>query len=141
MKKIIIGLVAIFAIAACKGNRKTDVANVNSKTTTTVKFTKDIYDFGEITVGDKVSYAFEFKNTGNVPLIITNAVASCGCTMPNWPKEPIKPGETGKINVEFNSAGKKGLQDKIITITANTIPTPIKLHLIGDVLKKNKCCD
>lgn len=141
MKKIIIILSTIFVFAACNTKPKTVAVDSKIKPVTTIKFQKDIYDFGEITVGEKVSYAFEFKNTGNLPLIITNAVASCGCTVPNWPKEPIGAGETGKINVVFNSIGKKGLQDKVITLTANTNPAQTKLHLIGEILKKNNCCD
>lgn len=135
MKKILVGFITILAFAACKNKVNTKEVIVNTENTTTVKFVKDIYDFGQIKEGDKVDYAFEFTNNGKVPLIITNAVASCGCTMPNWPKEPIKPGEKSKINVEFNSAGKKGLQDKVITLTANTLPNQIRLHLIGEVLR------
>lgn len=136
MKKVILGLIAFFALAACNENSKTAAVEANSKATTSIKFVKDIYDFGQITEGNIVTYAFEFKNTGKIPLIIKNAVASCGCTVPNWPKEPINPGETGKINVVFNTVAKKGLQDKVITLTANTLPIETKLHLIGEVLKK-----
>jgi hypothetical protein len=66
-------------------------------------------------------------------LIIKDAVATCGCTKPEWPKTPIKPGEEGEIKVTFNSAGKTGLQDKQITITANTNPAQSMVHLIGEV--------
>lgn len=87
-------------------------------------FTASEYDFGDINQGDKVSYTFEFKNTGNAPLIISNARASCGCTVPQWPKEPVAPGETSKIDVVFNSAGKRGRQTKSITITTNITEKP-----------------
>ncbi|TAH01612.1 MAG: DUF1573 domain-containing protein [Sphingobacteriales bacterium] len=135
MKKILLGLITILAIIACKEKVKNQEVGVNSENATTINFSKEIFDFGKITQGDTVVNAFEFTNTGKIPLIITNAVASCGCTLPNWPKEPIKPGDTGKINVVFNSTGKKGLQDKVITITANTNPAQNKVHLIGEVLK------
>lgn len=89
-----------------------------------MEFTKSEYDFGDINQGDKVSYTFEFKNTGNAPLVISNARASCGCTVPQWPKEPVAPGATSKIDVVFNSAGKRGRQTKSITITTNITEKP-----------------
>ncbi|WP_449533023.1 DUF1573 domain-containing protein [Flavobacterium sp.] len=79
------------------------------------------FDFGTITQGDKVDHTFTFKNTGEADLIITNAQASCGCTVPDYPKDtPIKPGESGKIKVTFNSAGKSGETLKTITLFCNT---------------------
>lgn len=98
-----------------------------------LKFEKEIYDFGKIKDGDKVSYSYAFENTGKSPLIITDAVASCGCTIPSWPNKPINPGEKSAIKVIFNSAGKSGLIDKQITITANTAPAQTLVHLIGEV--------
>ena len=108
----------------------------NAATAPVMKFEKESHDFGKIKQGDKVSYDFKFTNNGKSPLIITDAVASCGCTTPEWPKTPIKPGESGLIKVVFNSAGKTGLQDKQITITANTVPAQNMVHLIGEVLTK-----
>ena len=72
--------------------------------------------------------------TGDQPLMITNAKGSCGCTVPEWPKEPIMPGETGVIKVEFNSKGKKGVQSKRVTITANTEPVQTFLTIKGEIL-------
>lgn len=83
-------------------------------------FSKTEHDFGTINEGDKPSYTFTFKNTGASDLIISNAVGSCGCTVPEYPKEPVKPGESAKMKVSFNSAGKNGRQQKTVTITANT---------------------
>lgn len=84
-------------------------------------FVEKEFDFGDIKQGDKVDHTFNFKNTGEADLIITNAQASCGCTIPDYPKDtPIKPGESGKIKVTFNSAGKSGPTMKTITITCNT---------------------
>lgn len=101
-----------------------------------MKFEKTTHDFGKIMVGDNVTYDFKFRNTGKSPLIITDGFASCGCTKPDWPKTPVKPGENGIIHVTFNSTGKKGLQDKLITITANTNPPQNIVHLIGEVTVK-----
>lgn len=75
-------------------------------------FDKTEHDFGTITQGDQPSYSFVFKNTGASDLIISNAVGSCGCTVPEYPKAPVKPGESGKIKVSFNSNGKNGRQQK-----------------------------
>lgn len=83
-------------------------------------FKETEFDFGQIKQGDKVEHIFSFKNTGEADLIITNARASCGCTVPEYPKEAVKPGESGKIKVTFNSAGKSGQTMKTITISCNT---------------------
>ena len=91
------------------------------------------FDFGTINDGDKVSHTFEFTNTGDNPLIISNAKGSCGCTVPTWPKEPIAPGETSSIEVEFDSKNKPGAQNKTVTITANTEPAQTFLKVKAQV--------
>lgn len=78
------------------------------------------FNFNDITQGSKVSHDYKFKNTGKSPLIISNVLVTCGCTVPEWPKSPIPPGKSGTIRVFFNSAGKFGIQNKTITILANT---------------------
>jgi hypothetical protein len=97
------------------------------------KFEKDEYNYGTIKQGDKVEYDFVFVNTGKEPLVITDAHGSCGCTVPTWPKEPIKKGEKGTIHVTFNSAGKMGMQDKTVTLNSNAKSNPKVLHLKGTV--------
>lgn len=82
-------------------------------------FTEKEFDFGEIKAGDKVSHVFKFKNNGEKDLIIQSATGSCGCTVPEYPKAPVKPGETAEMNVSFNSAGKHGTQSKTVTVVAN----------------------
>ncbi|MBI1286737.1 MAG: DUF1573 domain-containing protein [Flavobacteriales bacterium] len=96
-------------------------------------FEKEVHDFGTIVQGEKVAYSFKFKNTGEGDLIITDAKGSCGCTIPEWPKEPIAPGAEGKIDVVFNSEGKSGQQNKKVTITANTNPATTVLAINGMV--------
>lgn len=95
------------------------------------------YDFGTINEGQMVNHTYEFTNTGEVPLVIKNASASCGCTVPEWPKEPIAPGGTGKIEVKFDTKGKPNQQTKTVTITANTNPTVTRLKLKGMVTPKD----
>ncbi|MSP68919.1 MAG: DUF1573 domain-containing protein [Bacteroidetes bacterium] len=90
------------------------------------------YSFGNIKQGETATHEFKFKNSGKEPLIINNAVGSCGCTVPDYPKEPIKPKGTGTIKVTFNSTGKMGIQDKTVTLTYDTDKS-IVLHIKGTV--------
>jgi len=80
------------------------------------------HDFGTISEGDVVEYTYKFKNTGDAPLIIQNAQGSCGCTVPNWSKEPIAVGAEGYVTAKFDSKGKPNIQNKTVTVTANTWP-------------------
>jgi hypothetical protein len=94
-------------------------------------FEKEVHDFGKIVQGEKVAYSFKFKNTGKGDLIITSAKGSCGCTIPEYPQEPIAPGAEGVIDVVFNSDGKEGQQNKKVTIVANTVPNTKVLAING----------
>jgi hypothetical protein len=85
-------------------------------------FEKTEHDFGTIPEGKVVEYTFKFKNTGEAPLIIQNAQPSCGCTVPDWSKDPIPVGGTGFVKASFDSNGKPNIQNKTITVTANTWP-------------------
>jgi hypothetical protein len=149
MKKLFLSLViAGLLLSACNQSKTADTAAGTDSTATAgattanaanapvMKFEKESHDFGKIKTGDKVNYDYKFTNTGKSPLIITEAHATCGCTIPEWPKTPVKPGESGVIKVTFNSAGKSGLQDKQITVTGNTVPAQTMVHLIGEVLPK-----
>jgi len=92
-------------------------------------FNEENHDFGTIEEGTIAKHDFVFKNTGDAPLIITNAAGSCGCTVPSWPREPIAPGEEGTIHVEFNSNGRTGNQTKTVTLTSNTVPNKKVLRI------------
>ncbi|GJM32645.1 MAG: hypothetical protein DHS20C18_16460 [Saprospiraceae bacterium] len=109
-------------------NEPQDTVNIAKLT-----FVEATYDFGEVKEGDVVKHTFQFTNTGKVPLLISNARSTCGCTVPEWPKEPIAPGAKGEINVEFNTKNKKNQQSKPVTITANTFPATTKVFLKGYV--------
>lgn len=102
------------------------------------EFPESNHDFGTITEGEEVEKIFRFKNVGEAPLIISSATASCGCTVPNWPKEPIPVGGEGEIQVKFNSKGKPGIQNKTVTITANTYPKTSRLQIKANVTKKEE---
>lgn len=85
-----------------------------------ITFEKKVHDFGDLYQGDKVEEVFKFTNTGNEPLIITNVQVTCGCTTPKgWPRDPIAAGGKGEITIAFNSAGKSGRQNKVVTIVSN----------------------
>ncbi len=109
-------------------------AEADNTPKTKMEFDDMTHDFGDINEGDKVTHVFKFKNTGDEPLIINNAKGSCGCTVPEWPKEPIAPGGDGQIKVEFNSKGKKNKQTKTVTINAKTDPNPTRLTIKANIL-------
>lgn len=101
-------------------------------------FEKEIHDFGQITEGEIVTYAFKFKNIGKSNLIISSANAGCGCTIPKWPKEPIPPGKSDIIEIVFNSTGRVGYQENAVRIIANTIPNTNTIKITATVIKKEK---
>lgn len=105
---------------------------------TSIKYDTPVYDFGVVDEGDIVKYVFKFTNVGHEPLTISNCRASCGCTVPKWPKEPIAPGARGEIVVEFNTKGKPGRQSKRVTVTANTNPTETFIEVQGEVRGKEQ---
>jgi len=131
------------AAVAGAANDVTNAANnaveaaVPSGPTTVMEFSETTYDFGNIVEGEKVTHTYSFQNDGDEPLIISNAKGSCGCTVPQWPREPIPVGGSGEIVVEFNSTGKTGSQNKKVTINANTNPAQTVIYLKGDVAKKD----
>lgn len=86
------------------------------------QFDEEIHDFGRVIQGEKVSYSFKFKNSGKSDLVISDAKATCGCTIADYPKKPVPPGGNGTIDITFNTEGKKGYQNKTVTIIANTMP-------------------
>ncbi len=100
-------------------------------------FVSTDHDFGTIKEGEKVTYTYKFTNTGEAPLIIQNAQPSCGCTVPEWSKEPIPVGGTGFVKAEFDSNGKPNIQNKTITVTANTWPKVTTLRFKAMVTPKS----
>ena len=151
MKKFI-SILSIVFISAC-GSKvsdlelrvaklETEIASMRKGGVSTIvpagafpKFTFDQeeHNFGQIRDGDIVSHTFRFTNTGEAPLIISKATAACGCTVPQWPKQPIPAGGSGEIQVQFDSSNKPGMQNKVVTITANTESKVKKLLIRAQV--------
>lgn len=98
-----------------------------------ISFTTIEHDFGKLIQGEKVSYIFKFTNTGEAPLLISKVSASCGCTASKYPKDPIAPGEEGKLEVIFDSDGQRGMQNKTVTVMTNTQPQSTTLRLKAQV--------
>ncbi|WPR76517.1 DUF1573 domain-containing protein [Algoriphagus sp. NG3] len=113
-------------------------ANAQEESGAAITFKEKSIDFGDITQGDKVSHTFELTNTGSAPLIISNVAATCGCTVPSWPKDPIAPGKSAEIKVSFNSAGKMGKQNSVVRVYSNASEPIEKVSLISNVLPKTK---
>ena len=99
-----------------------------------IVFSEKSFNFGDITQGEKVEHVFEFENVGNEPLILSDVRTTCGCTAPEWPREPVAPGKTAKVKVVFNSAGKMGMQNKVITVMSNAVNNPERVKIVTNVL-------
>lgn len=146
MKKGILSLILAgsMAFVACS-DATSKIENDNSadqeavvEGTPSFAFNEESWDFGDINEGKLAEHTFSFTNTGDAPLVIYNAKGSCGCTVPKWSKEPIAPGATGEIKVSFNSSGRPGVNNKNVTITANTVPNKKILKITTNVLPKPK---
>ncbi|MDP3313532.1 DUF1573 domain-containing protein [Lutibacter sp.] len=149
MKKITILSLIMLSIAtySCKDNASSKISpeklesaierdeNVASGIAI-IAFDKEVYDFGTIKEGEIAEGIFKITNKGKADLVITNASASCGCTVPSWPKDPILPGQTGELKFSFNSAGRAGKQHKSITLQTNTEKITETLSISGTVTAK-----
>ncbi len=146
MKKnhsFIVTLLIIFALSSCGNHEKTLSTDIvdnpksanssNSENAPKIEFENSEHDFGNTMQGERLSYAFKFTNVGKKDLIISQASASCGCTVADFPQDPIAPGKTGYITVVFDTKGLKGYQSKSVTVFANTIPNQISIRITAMV--------
>jgi len=128
MRYIVICSLLMISFVSCNQkelnhNGKKEVAEpVSDVPLTKIEFAETEHDFGTIKQGEKVNHVFVFKNTGENPLMVTQVQPSCGCTVPEWTKEPVAPGAEGKVEVMFNSEGRSGAQHKSVTVVSNTSP-------------------
>lgn len=145
MKKyfsVLLLAIVLFSAYSCQNNNSSNAIttqNIDPENPPVLTWKDTIYDFGTISQGQIVKYNFEFTNTGKSDLLIQSARGSCGCTVPkNWPTHPVKPGEKGTIEVNFNSEHKSGAQNVTVTVLANTVPTKNEVHLVGSVNAPNE---
>jgi len=101
-----------------------------------IQFKTDKHDFKSFKEGEQKSFVFEFTNTGKAPVVISNVQPTCGCTTPEWTREPIMPGKTGKVTASYNSAGRPGNFNKTITVVNNGERSQIILTIQGSVIPK-----
>ena len=102
------------------------------------EFEKVEHDFGKIKEGEKAIHSFMFKNTGDAPINISSVKSSCGCTIPEWPKKPVLPGETGEIKALYNSKNRLGSFVKSITVTSNASETTTIVRIRGEVITETE---
>ena len=149
MKKLLYLLIIASGFIACKQESEKledkltnadlirNPVTASGKTDTTkvakIKFEETDFDFGLIREGSEVMHEFKFTNVGKEVLLIRDARSSCGCTVPEWPEDPIPPGGTGSIKVRFDSSNRKGTVDKEVNIIANTNPFMTNLYITGKV--------
>ncbi len=122
--KILSFIVLVLIVASC---HQTVVNNDAS-----IEFENTEYNYGKMEINGNGIYAFKFSNSGNTPLIIRNVTTSCGCTVPEWPKKPVKPGETASLKVNYDTS-KPGVFRKTITVFFNGVDSPVVLSIRGEV--------
>lgn len=103
-----------------------------------IKFESETHDFQKVAEGTLATHEFKFKNTGNQPVVISHVQASCGCTTPDWTKEPVLPGKSGFVKAAYNSNGRPGAFNKSITVTSNASEATKVLTIKGDVISKEE---
>lgn len=144
MKKLLLLVMPALIWWGCNGSDKTggnsSIVNIpqsasgqNNGKLPTMSFSDTNHDFGTIQQGEKVSYTFKFKNTGNADLVISSAVGSCGCTVPHYPKGTVAAGDTGTVDVTFDSSGKQGKVIKSVTIVTNCQPNTKIITITADI--------
>lgn len=132
-KKFIVGIMTLLLLAMPM------LLDAKNKGVAKIEFNEYSYDFGIVQEKNGlVSHEFEFTNVGDGNLIIIEATATCGCTRPEYPKNPIAPGKKGKIKVTYNPIGRQGAIDRVVTVKTNGSPKKVRLKLKGNVVPGNK---
>lgn len=150
MKKstIVLSILGVMFFASCNQTPESKITEEDLQTLEAqkellnklpkIEFDKMEHDFGTLNEGDIVETEFMVKNVGESDLIIAQAKGSCGCTVPDWPRQPIAPGESAPIKVSFNSSGKPGKQSKTVTLTTNTEKGNEMFSIKAEVTPKTK---
>ncbi|PSJ75865.1 hypothetical protein C7N43_16770 [Sphingobacteriales bacterium UPWRP_1] len=146
MKKVLVLLAVLMAVgvqayAQADGMKSgasyilDENGNLVETTKPILNFEQESFDFGDVPEGPQVTHEFKFKNDGKEPLVIADVKASCGCTTPDWPKEPVMPGEEAVIKATYNTSKRIGPFNKAITITSNAYEPTKRLYIKGTVLQ------
>jgi hypothetical protein len=144
MKKIIVlsWVIVMLIVSGCTGRKGNNVSDstslTNSKSTSEITFREYQHDFGKVTEGEKLSFIFTFDNKGTGDLIINSASTSCGCTVPKYDTKPIHSGESGKLEVVFDTSGRNGMQTKVITVKSNASTPVVLLKITAEIESNNK---
>jgi len=143
MKKIVYFFLLAAFLMACDSKKQVETSIEQATTDSTAsqalaafEFKEMEHDFGLIEEGEIVKHSFEFKNVGEAPLVISNIEVSCGCTTGDYTRTPVAVGESGKVEVQFNSMGKSGKQHKPVTILANVNGGSVKVNLYAEIKEK-----
>jgi hypothetical protein len=139
MKRIAITVIPfIFSLCIQHASLAQEKVENDSAAYAQFQFSQSDYSFGDVYQGQIVEHVFDFINNGNGPLLIQNVLTTCGCTAPEWPKNPVQPGDSGKIKITFNSVSKIGRQNKVITIRSNAKAGDYRLRISAMVLPAKK---
>lgn len=133
------GILFLSSLISCNQNHQNQNSNRNiseAGENPAISFEKDVHDFGKIITGERVSYGFRFTNNGGSPLLITGIRSGCGCTVGDYPKDPIMPGSNGKIDIIFNSAGRRGFQSESVRVLSNAEESVVTLRITAEVLER-----
>jgi hypothetical protein len=141
---ILIVMVNCILLPSCQnqnpGDKQTESGLSNSESKSllgpVIEFETTEYNFGRVYEGETVGWYFKFKNTGDKSLILTNVTASCGCTTPEYSKEPVLPGQRGEIKIVFDSKGRSGYQFKTVSVETNSDQGIIELDITAEIIKK-----
>ncbi len=134
MRTLLTSICLLFLLFSCNSESKTKKYTVVGDTQ--IEIAPEYYDFGSLIQGEKVSYTFNIKNMGDKPLLISDAVASCGCTASSYTKEPVAPGKNAQVEVIFDTAGRMGAQYKTVSVYMNTVPKKRTLMFQANVIVK-----
>ena len=144
MRKIFtIALISLLAVGCSNSQKEADVDLIRNPMSAEgydtkekmpkIVFDEDMHDFGRLSAGENISYSFHFRNTGNADLVISSTSATCGCTVADYPKGRIAPGDEGYVTVTFKSAGKSGQQFQEVTVVTNAQPATTKIRIVAQV--------
>ena len=137
MKRLFTTLLILTGFVLISYQGRSESEDVKKKTKTAeITFFQNDYDFGNITEGEVNSVTFKFQNSGRTPLIISNVITTCGCTITKWSKDPVGPGKYGTIVASFYTKGRIGKQHKVITILSNAINQKEEIYFDANILPK-----